>query len=711
MHIRPPEIRLLGWLSLAIFIPCVGQTAPTTPEDLFATKNITALALSPDGKRVAFVMREASLRDDKYRSSLWMMPADGASSPRRILEDGESPQWSPDGQKIACTAPRSGGPQIVVLRADSLAVDLESTVATGVVSFRWSPDGSHIAFLSREPDTNPLRSNEKRGVVIDKRTFNMYKLLGNDLFLDLARPVHLYLLNVATKSVETLIASFHVEGIAWAPDGKSIAITGKESSELGYPTSLYLYSLATKKATRILEGAERNKIPTIEYSQPTWSPDGSELAVVSKTNEDRWASSGSVGIYSLKTSRWRPIIDEDHLELYAARFFWPEKLGLTLENTARARTQLFRLSMDGKVTALTNFDGDSGLFTLSSSGADAAFVHQDWLHPPEIYMTSYPFNGSKKITALNVAREQLPAAERIHWTGAGGTSVEGWLFKPANYERGRRYPLLVMVHGGPGVAIKDSFEPYSLFSQWAWPYPFRIFAERGYLVFIPNYRGTGSYGKQFRMFRDMAGEPSEDIVSGIDFLTQRGDADPNLIGILGQSHGAWLGPYVLTHHQKMFKAASFAEGALDAISQYGLMPGWLNLYTHEFYNPGTPYENLQRYIEMSPIFAIKGLEAPTLVEYGQRSLAMLGLETVTALWRQGVPHEMIVYPKEGHNIASPILQLESMQRNLDWFDYWMLGKKDPDLKKKDQYARWEEMAREMKQMRDDHAHTPKSEDR
>jgi hypothetical protein len=142
----------------------------------------------------------------------------------------------------------------------------------------------------------------------------------------------------------------------------------------------------------------------------------------------------------------------------------------------------------------------------------------------------------------------------------------------------------------------------------------------------------------------------------------------------------------------MFKAASFAEGDLDFISNYGQMPGRLNLFTHEFYNPGTPYDNLQRYIDISPIFAMRGLKTPTLLEFGQRSLAVAGLESVSALWREGVPHEMIVYPREGHNLASPVLQLESIHRNLDWFDYWMLGKKDPASTKSEQYARWAQMA-------------------
>jgi dipeptidyl aminopeptidase/acylaminoacyl peptidase len=695
-----------GCVALAAYAPCLAQTSHhLAPEDLLRVKNITDVALSPDGHRVIFVAHEASLLDDRYKSSLWMASVDGPSPPHKLLDDGYSAQWSSDGKRLACIRPREGRPQIAVLRADTLDILSDSSAPTGVVSFQWSPNGSEIAFLSREADVETTKPGDRKGAVIDKRAFNVYKLLGNDLFLDLGRPVHLYLLHVESKSSEKLIDSFHVDAVAWAPDGRSIAITGKESPELGYPTSVYLYSLASKKATRILEGAEHNRFPTLEYTQPTWSPDGSELAAVSKTSEDRWANGGSIGIYSVKTSRFRLITDENHLELYGPRFFWREKAGLILENTVRAKTELFRLSKDGSVQPLTSFGGDSSSFSLSASGDEISFVHDDVQHPPEVQIARAPFTSSNPVTTVNGGLASLPSpeSERVHWKGAGGVEVEGLLLKPANYRPGRRYPLLVMVHGGPGVAIKDAFEPYSLFGQWAWPYPFRIFADRGYLIFIPNYRGTGSYGKSFRLFRDMAGEPAEDIVSGIEFLKGRGDADPNLIGILGQSHGAWLGPYVLTHHKEMFKAASFAEGALDAISQYGVLPGWLNLYTHEFYNPGTPYENTQRYIAISPIFAMKGLETPTMLEFGQRSLAMLGLESLTALWREGVPHEMVIYPKEGHNLSSPVLQLESIGRNLDWFDYWMFGKKNPDPKKQEQYARWENMAREMKQVRDDNA--------
>ncbi len=686
---------------------CLAQTSHLNPNDLLRLKTLGDVALSPDGRNIAYTLREASLPDDRYKNSLWMVAADGRSPARKVMDDCGTTHWSSDAQRLACIRPREGRPQVVVLRADTQEVLLESSAPAGVVSFQLSPDGASVAYLSREADPEPARPRQRTGAVIDKRTFDLYKLLGNEIFLDAARPTHLYLLPGNGRPAERLIDSFHVEDAAWSPDGKSLAVTGREAPELRYPASIYVYSLETAKATRILEGAEQNRIPTREYSQPVWSPDGQELAAIVKTTEDRWANSGAIGIYSIGSKHFQPITSEERQELYTARLSWRERTGMILENTVRARTNLFRLSRDGSVQALTRFEGNSSSFSMAASGDEIAMVHDDAQHAPEIHFARAPFASSQAITAVNAGLAPLaaPQSEWVHWKGAEGVEVEGLLLKPAGYTTGRRYPLLVMIHGGPGFAVKDAFEPYSVFGQWVWPYPFRIFADRGYLVFLPNYRGTGSYGKAFRLFHDMAGEPAEDIVTGVESLARRGDVDATRVGILGQSHGAWLGPYVLAHHKEMFRAASFAEGALDAFSQYGMMAGWLNLQTHEFYNPGTPYENPERYIAISPIFAMKGLETPTLLEAGQRSLAMLTLESLTALWREGVPHEMVIYPGEGHNLSSPVLQLESVERNLDWFDYWMLGKKDPDARKQAQYQRWEAMAQEMKEVRDANAKT------
>jgi dipeptidyl aminopeptidase/acylaminoacyl peptidase len=225
----------------------------------------------------------------------------------------------------------------------------------------------------------------------------------------------------------------------------------------------------------------------------------------------------------------------------------------------------------------------------------------------------------------------------------------------------------------------------------------RIFALRGYLVLIPNYRGTATFGRAFLAPRDIGQVPADDILAGISSLVNKGIIDTGRIGIVGQSHGGWLGPYVITK-KKIFRVAEFAEGSVDLFSNYSQMPGWLDLNVHEAYF-GSPYDNPQRYIELSPIFHFAGLHTATLMEYGKESLSAAGLELLTAYWRYGIPNEFIIYPKTGHNIASPVLQLESMHRNLDWLDYWMYGTQDPDPAKQTEYDRWKKMTLDMEKIR------------
>ena len=395
------------------------------------------------------------------------------------------------------------------------------------------------------------------------------------------------------------------------------------------------------------------------------------------------------------------ITKESELEPYLSKFFWGSKDEIYLENTVKGSRGLFALStVDGKVGTVLSSGGCDDQFSFSADYQELAFVHQTPQQPPEIYVSEFPFKRQTKLTSLNdhFKEIELPGTERVRWPAPDGTQIEGTLFRPINYAPGKAYPLLVFVHGGPTIAIENRFEPYSLGTDWIWPYPFRLFADRGYAVFLPDYRGTASYGKAFRETRDILKDPYEDIVSGISFLVKRGMVDPDKIGILGQSHGGWLGPYVMAH-KRIFKAASFAEGFGTMMAAYAQTSGWLNLNVHDYYLNGSPYDNPQRYIELSPIFNFKDLTTATLLESGEQSLAVQGLEFQSALWRQGVPHEMVIYPKTGHNLSSLTLMVESINRNLDWFDYWMLGKKNPDPSTHGQYARWEEMKAKMDKMR------------
>ena len=675
-------------------------------EDLLAVKTIVELELSPSGNEVVYLLQEANLKDNRNVRTMWRMPTTGRMEPVRATDSDKdfSPRWSPDGKSLAFLSTRSGLAQIWLLDISSNKLEKITDSKTSILSFKWSPDGQRIAYLSQDEGKGSFDDSIKkdRGVVIDKEIFVVYRLLRNQLFLDLEKISHLSLLDLSSRQTERVRDVQHVEEFVWSPDGRALALTSKPAAGDKWSSNVVIYDPATKQSVVALKGNQaENWDHMTSYSGPLWSPDGQQLAFLYKDRRERWSSVHRVGIYTLKTGKLTLITKESELELYFSKFFWSSRDEIYLENSVNGSRGLFALStVDGKVRAVLSSVSCDDQFSFSVDYQKLAFVHQNSQQPPEIFVSEFPFKRQTKLTSLNHHFDgiQLPSTERVSWLAPDGLRIEGTLFKPINYAPGKTYPLLVFVHGGPTIAIENRFEPYSVGPDWLWPYPFRLFADRGYAVFLPDYRGTASYGKTFRQTRDILKDPSDDIVSGISFLIKRGMVDQDKIGIMGQSHGGWLGPYVMAH-KRIFKAASFAEGFANMMAAYAQTSGRLNLNVHEYYLDGSPYDNPQRYIELSPIFNFQDLTTATLLEFGEQSLAVQGLDFQSALWRRGVPHEMVIYPKTGHNISSPTLMLESINRNLDWFDYWMLGKRNPDPSKQGQHARWEEMKTKMDKMR------------
>jgi dipeptidyl aminopeptidase/acylaminoacyl peptidase len=678
------------------------------PDDLFTLKEIVEVRLSPDGQEAIFTIRETLLKEDRNVNTSWRIKTDGRSQPVRLTDSDKdySAQWAPDGKTIAFLSTRDGAPQIWVLNLTSGKIDKMTDAPLGVSSFKWSSNSKHLAFIARELNKDSyaqsINNKEKKGVVIDKMTFSFFQLIRNQLFLDLDNPSRLWLLDLGSGKAEQISKDLNIEDFSWTRDAGSLAIAAS-SPQNNSRRGIYVYSLEGRSVKQILDNEKEDDGEyEATYSNPFWSPNGKSLALIYRNRKEPASANGIIAVYSLETGKLSVIKTKDELELYTPSFEWIHDDEIYIENTHRANRGLFALSVtDGSVRRLAEKPAYENNFSFSADGNRVLFVRQSLQQPPELYVSDLSFRNATKLTELNqqFGSYQLPKSERVLWKSKDGTPAEGWLLKPLNFEEGKAYPLLVMVHGGPTFVVADRFEPYaSDRGGWIWPYPFRLFASRGYAVFFPNYRGTGSYGRSFRKYSDEIKEPSDDVISGISFLVEKGIADPKLIGIMGQSHGALLGPSVMAHH-RVFKASSFAEGLGNFITAYAYVHGRHNLSTGETLSGGHPYDNPQRYIERSSIFHFKGLDTATLLEFGEQSTALMGLEMLSSLWRQGVPHEMIIYPKTGHNLTSPVLQLESINRNLDWFDYWMLGKRDPSQAKQEQYARWEKVTEAMKQMR------------
>jgi dipeptidyl aminopeptidase/acylaminoacyl peptidase len=238
---------------------------------------------------------------------------------------------------------------------------------------------------------------------------------------------------------------------------------------------------------------------------------------------------------------------------------------------------------------------------------------------------------------------------------------------PVGYASGQRVPLLVVVHGGPTGVFTQSF------IGAASPYPVAVFASRGYAVLRVNPRGSSGYGRDFRYanYRDWGGGDYRDIMSGVDHVIGLGIADSTRLGIMGWSYGGYMTSWVITQ-SKRFKAASVGAGVTNLMSFTGTadIPGFIPDYMG-----GEYWDNLDTWRTRSAMFNIKGVTTPTLIQHGERDLRVpisQGYELYNALKRQNVPVKMVVYPRQPHGIQEPKLVLDAMQRNIDWFDRWIL---------------------------------------
>jgi dipeptidyl aminopeptidase/acylaminoacyl peptidase len=336
-------------------------------------------------------------------------------------------------------------------------------------------------------------------------------------------------------------------------------------------------------------------------------------------------------------------------------------------------------------------DGSSSLFAFGPEPGSAAFVNESLTRPPEIFVRSGEGKPAWQLTRLNsqIATGAFVKASEVTWQSADGTNASGWLMVPAQTGQHGPWPMVTMVHGGPTFPFPDAFAPYFYY----WPFPLDAYVAHGMAVFVPNYRGTSTFGRKYQSPDDWARVPADDIISGVKQLIAAGVADPERLGISGQSYGAWLGPHALTR-LPIFKASSFAEGTSNQAANYELQDGLSNREMGDVENRANLYDAPQRYLDLSPDLHFATVRSANLFEAGawSQALEMLGFAKVSRHF--GLPTEYVIYPRTAHNPTSLLIQRESAVRNLDWFRFWLKGEGDPDPAKAEQYSRWNRLRNE-----------------
>lgn len=654
-----------------------------TFDDVMSLRVVSDPRISPDGKQVAFVVTQADMKTNFRNSDVWLVSTDGGEprpmtvSPRR----DDAPHWSPDSRRLAFISDRDGKAQVYVIAIDGGEAQRITDVQTAVQSFEWSPDGKRIAYIS--PDSIPEAREKEKKDGFDQIVADSEYQYSHISIVDIAQP---------SKPIKITDGPLHATELAWSPDGNSIAFTARNTPKLGdsYTTEIYAIEASGKQSPSRLTNNARAE------SDVAWSPDGKVISYLSTS--DKYPSIGPSRIHLLPVTTnpsafnagSNPRILQAHFDGYIRSYEWlHDGRFICFTADVRASRHIYRLSIDSDdAEPLTDDDGLQGVLSVSENSFPVmrtsakaqriALLKEGPSAPADIYVGSfgvvrgYRINLTLQLTNMNpqVSGLMMGRIETINWKSKDGREIEGILVYPLDYQAGKRYPLITSIHGGPEGAYQLSF----MASYGEVPH---IYAARGYASFFPNFRGSSNYGAEFASANvgDLGGGDYQDIMTGVDYLIERGIADHARLAIKGYSYGGYMAGWIIGHTDR-FSAAVFGAGLSNAISYYS--QGDIQ-YQRETLHQGTPWHNNQNMIERSPVFYLQNAKTPSLIYQGEKDGRVplpQSLETYMGLKKAGVPTQLVIYPREGHGLREPKHQLDKMRREMEWIEKYIQGATD-----------------------------------
>ena len=630
--------------------------AQWTPEEMMKVKGVGTVQVSPDGKRVAYCVTEPVMTEDKseYLTQIWLAAADGSGSFQftRGEKSSENPRWSPDGRWLAFVSERSGKNNLWLIRADGGEAEMLTDLKSGVGGFAWSPDGSSVAFTMTDP---PSDQEEK-----DQKAKNDARVVGEDHKLS-----HLWLIPVAKDAAgkreprRLTQGEFTVGSWDWSPDGKTIVFdhTPTPVQDDWRKSDLSVVDLAS--------GVIRSFASTgaAEFG-PLFSPDGSRIAFLLSDDPPTWGRTVRAALAPAAggpPAKLAATFDEQpNLKGWSA-----DGTGLYFTEAHGTVTRLGILPSDGGAPRLID-PGTNGIFdaSLNSSRAMFGLSVQASDAPPEAYVTPAAAWSPVQVGQANAdsPKHPLGRTEVIRWKSADKLEIEGLLTYPVGYEKGRRYPMVLVIHGGPAGAFAQNY----IASRSV--YPLAAFAAEGWAVLRCNIRGSSGYGRAFRYanYKDWGGGDFRDLMAGVDRVIAMGVADPDRLGVMGWSYGGYMTSWVITQ-TKRFKAASIGAPVTNLMSFTGTtdIPSFISGYFGAEF-----WDDLATYMKHSAMFNIKNVSTPALIQHGEEDVRVpfgQGQELYNALKRQGVRVKMVAYPRQPHGLREPRLSLDAAKRNVEWF--------------------------------------------
>jgi dipeptidyl aminopeptidase/acylaminoacyl peptidase len=653
-----------------------------TPEDYFSFQFISDPHLSPDAKLVAYVVTTIDQKKNRRDSAIWLLPVNGSAVPRRLSAEGFSsnaPRWSPDGKTLAFLSTRSsdaaGGDaakaQIYLLPMAAGGEALPLTkLKNGVQSFQWSPDSTHLVCVALSGPGDAVAPADRKSDV-RHYTHIRYKFNDTGWFDDKRR--HLWVVAVAGGEAKQITdgQDWNDTDPQWSPDGTRIAFVSDRSGKAfddSENTDVWVIPAASGPLVKISDHPFQDE-------EPRWSPDGNEILFAGQTERHQFAK-----LYVAPASGGAPSkLAVKDLDLIPGELHWSTTSELLFSAGEKAETHIYRANLAAHTfSRVTSGPRSVHGFDLNAKAGVLVYLSNDFEHLDDLYVAKIDGSSERQLTHLNAdlwKQLALQPVERVPYKSTDGWPVDGFFVKPLGWQAGKKYPMVLVIHGGPaGMFGVD------------WYHEFQVYAAKGWAVFFCNPRGSTGYGEKFErgIINNWGGMDYQDVMAGVDAaLKQYPWIDQNTLGVTGGSYGGFMTNWIVGHTNR-FKAAVTLRSVSNFISDEGTRDGG---YGHEDYFKGILFDDFDQYWSASPLKYARDVHTPTLILHSDMDFRVpieQGEQWFRALQHYGVPSELVLFPRENHNLTrtgEPKHLVESLNWQIYWFDRYLNGNanaKSPD---------------------------------
>ncbi|MBU9712012.1 S9 family peptidase [Evansella tamaricis] len=657
---------------------------PITAEDLCKFKFVGDPQISPNKDKAAYVLTQIDKDKDGYYSSIYVTDLKGPGRQftshysKDKLQVDTAPKWSPDGSTLAFRSNRTGKNQVYLLHTDGGEAIQLTDVKQGIGDFVWSPDGTKLALTIRgEFKLTTDKEEDKKEDKSDVKVITRLRYKGDGVGIYNEDRTHVYLFDVETKSYTKVTEGDYDFGQpCFSPDGKSLVYIGtkEEDKEWGFLPAIWKYEIDSKEETLFYQANGY-------IMAPSFSPDGKWLAVAGHDRGERSQGNANVLLFSVETGKLKNLTEnfdytignlvgvDAKYDTAGLNLTWDSKSShIYFIATVGGDCQLFKVDLEGEVSSalspavanVTSYDiesDDQAVLVLGTPHSTGDLVTQDLTEVENVHQIT---DWNKEL----YDEVHLSTPENIHYKSTDGWEIEGWIMKPYGYENGKKYPMILQIHGGPATVYGNGLH-----------HEMQLMASKGYVVLYTNPRGSHGYGHDFvnAVIGDYGGMDYEDIMAGVDYTLENVSyIDHDQLFVTGGSYGGYMTNVIVTRTER-FKAAVTQRSICNWHSFYGTSDiGFF--FTEWQHGHADLWDDVGKLLEISPLTHARNVKTPTLILHSEQDLRCpmeQAEQWYIALKRLGVETKFVRFPDENHDLSrsgKPKHRLERLEHLIGWFD-------------------------------------------